>query len=182
MATHRQAAQIDQVVRWLHQARASPGRFQPILAVGRDGVNVPRRHKERKEGATATVSVLDRRGKRVGTVSLGQMPESGQTTLTTHLTALIQDILQQVDAQSLRLVSVSDDGYHPSDYYHTVLKTMPDPKRPWCPLTWIRIVDYDHACLYIQQLAEALFGSTPKGRAWAQQMGSVAKLPFGGKI
>jgi hypothetical protein len=90
----------------------------------------------------ATVSVLDRRGKRVGTVYLGQMPESGQTTLTTHMTALIQDILKQVDAQSLRLVYVSDDGYHPSDYYHTVLKTMPDPKRPWCPLTWIRIVDY----------------------------------------
>jgi hypothetical protein len=98
------------------------------------------------------------------------MPEAGQTTLTTQLTALIQDILKQVDAQSLRLVSVSDDGYHPSDYYHNVLKKMQDPKRPWCPLTWIRIVDYYHACLYIQQLAEALFGPSPKGRAWAKQM------------
>lgn len=47
---------------------------------------------------------------------------------------------------------------------------MSDPKRPWCQLIWIRIVDYYHACLYIQQLAEALFGSTPKGRAWAKQM------------
>ncbi len=46
MAPHRQAAQSDQVVRWLHQARASTGRFQPILAVGRDGVHVPLRHKE----------------------------------------------------------------------------------------------------------------------------------------
>jgi hypothetical protein len=170
MAPHRQAAQSAQVVRWLPQARAAPGRFQPILAVGRDGVHVPRRHEAWKEGATATVAVLARRGKRVGTVSLGQMPESGQTTLTTHLTALIQDILHQVDAPGLRLVYVSDDGYHPSDYYHTVLKTMPAPKRPWCQLTWIRIVDYYHACLYIQQLAEALFGSTPKGRAWAKQM------------
>jgi hypothetical protein len=170
MAPHRQAAQIAQVVRWLHQVRAAPGRFQPILAVGRDGVHVPLRHKEWKEGATATVSVLDRRGKRVGTVSLGQMPASGQTTLTTHLTALLQDILKQVDAQGLRLVYVSDDGYHPSDYDHTVLQTMPDPKRPWCQLTWIRIVDYYHAGLYIQQLAEALFGSTPQGRAWATQM------------
>src|SRR5215471_14032062 len=33
MAPHHQAAQRDQVVRWLHQDRASPGRFQPILAV-----------------------------------------------------------------------------------------------------------------------------------------------------
>jgi hypothetical protein len=170
MAPHRQEAQVDQVVRWLHQARASTGRFQPTLAVGRDGVNVPLRHGEWKEGATATVSVMDRRGKRVGTVYLGRMPEAGQTTLTTQLTALIQDILKQVDAQSLRLVYVSDDGYHPSDYYHNVLKKMQDPKRPWCPLTWIRIVDYYHACLYIQQLAEALFGPSPKGRAWAKQM------------
>ena len=115
MGAHRQAAQVDQVVRWLHQARASTGRWQPTLAVGRDGVNVPLRHGAWKEGATATVSVMDRRGKRVGTVYLGQMPESGQTTLTTQLTALIRDLLQQVDSQGLRLVSGSDDGYHPSD-------------------------------------------------------------------
>ena len=68
MAAYRNDAQVDQVVSWLHQARASKGRFQPTLAVGRDGVNVPLRHGEWKEGATATVSVLERRGKRVGTV------------------------------------------------------------------------------------------------------------------
>jgi hypothetical protein len=170
MGGHRQPAQVDQVIHWLHQARASKGRFQPTLAVGRDGVNVPLRHGEWKEGATATVSVMDRRGKRVGTVYLGQMPEAGQPTLTRHLTALLQDILKQVDAQGFRLVSISDDGYHPSDYYHNVLKKMHDPKRPWRKLEWIRIVDYYHTCLYIQQLADALFGPSPKGRAWAKQM------------
>lgn len=170
ISSHRQAAQVEQVVNWLHQAQASTGRFQPTLAVGRDGVHVPLRHGAWKEGATATVSVMDRRGKRVGTVYLGQMPEAGQTTLTTQLTALIQDILKQVDSQGLRLVYVSDDGYHPSDYYHNVLKTMQDPKRPWCSLTWVRIVDYYHACLYIQQLAEVLFGPALKGRVWAKQM------------
>ena len=180
MAPQRQAAQIDQVVRWVHQARASTGRFQPILAVGRVGVNVPLRHRKWKEGATATVSVLDRRGKRVGTVYLGQMPEAGQTTLTAQLTALLKTLLSQVDSQGLRLVYVSDDGYHPSDYYQSVLKKMPDPKRPWCQLTWIRIVDYYHACLYIQQLAEALFGSTPKGRAWAKQMRTHLKTKSDG--
>jgi hypothetical protein len=84
MAPYRQAAQVDRVVGWLHQARASNGRFQPTLAVGRDGVNVPMRHGAWKEGSTATVSVLNRRGKRVGTVYLGQMPEPGQPTLTAH--------------------------------------------------------------------------------------------------
>jgi hypothetical protein len=170
MAAHRHAAQVEQVLSWLQQARASTGRFQPTLAVGRDGVNVPLRHGEWKEGSTATVSVLDRRGQRLGTVYLGQMPESGQGTLTAQLTSLLQTILRHVESQSLRLASISDDGYHPSDYYHSVLKKMPDPQRPWRTLAWIRIVDSYHACLYIQQLAEALFGPSPKGRAWAKQM------------
>lgn len=170
MTAYRQEAQVDQVCKWLVQARASKGRFQPTLAVGRDGVNVPLRHGDWQEGATATVSVLDRRGKRVGPVYLGQMPEAGQPTLTAQLTALLQDILCHVKSQGVRLVYLSADGYHPSDYYHTVLKTMSDPRRPWCTLEWLRIIDYYHTCLYIQQLAEALFGPAPKGKAWAKQM------------
>jgi hypothetical protein len=141
MTPYRQAAQGDRVIGWLPQARASKGRFQPTLAVGRDGVQVPLRPREWKEGSTATVSVLNRRGKRIGTVYRGQMPESGQPTLTAQLTALLQDSLRQVDAPGLRLVSVSDDGYHPSDYSHSVLKKLIDPKRPWRHLEWRRLVD-----------------------------------------
>jgi len=170
MAAHRHAAQVERVVGWLSQAHGSKGRWQPTLSVGRDGVNVPMRHRAWKEGATATVSVLDRRGKRLGTVYLGQMPEAGQGTLTEQLTTLLQDVLRHVDSQRLRLVYVSDDGYHPSEYYHGVLCQMHDPRRPWRQLEWIRIVDYYHACLYITQLANALFGPVAKGRAWAQQM------------
>jgi hypothetical protein len=115
LGAYRHAAQVDRVIGWLHQARASTGRFQPTLAGGRDGVNGPLRPGAWKEGSTATVSVLNRRGKRIGTVYLGQMPEAGQPTLTAQLTTLLQDILSHVDAQDLRLVSVSDDGYPPSD-------------------------------------------------------------------
>jgi len=180
MAPHRPPAQVEQVVRWLHQARASKGRFQPTLSVGRDGVNVPMRHGDWQEGATATVAVLDRGGQRVGTVSLGQMPESGQPTLTAPLTALLQDILRHVDRQRLRLVSVSDAGYHPSHDSHHVLKKMQDPKRPWHTLAWRRIVDSSHACLSIKQLAEAIFGSGPTGQAWAKQMRKSLKTQSNG--
>jgi hypothetical protein len=180
MGAHRHAAQVEQVVGWLQQARGATGRCQPTLVVGRDGVTVPLRHGVWKEGATATVAVLDRRGKRLGTVYLGQMPQAGQTTLTAQLTTLIQDILRQVDAHGLRLVYVSDDGYHPSDYYHSVLKRMIDPKRPWRHLEWIRIVDYSHACLYIKQLADAVFGPTAQGWAWAKQMRKAMKTKSDG--
>jgi hypothetical protein len=180
MAPQRQAAQSAPVVRWLPQARAAPGRLQALLAVGRDGVHGPRRHQAWKEGATATVSVLECRGTRVGTGSLGQMPEAGQPPLTTPLTALCQDIVQHVDAQSRRVVSGSDDGSHPRDSDHPVLKTMPAPRRPWCQRPWRRMVDSSQAWLYIQQLAEARLGSTPPGRAWAQQMRQPLKTTSAG--
>jgi hypothetical protein len=180
MGAHRHAAQVEQVVNWLHQARQAPGRFQPTLAVGRDGVMVPLRRGDWQEGATATVSVLDRCGKRLGTVYLGQMPESGQTTLSTQLTALIRDILSHVDSQGLRLVYISDDGHHPREYYHNVLKKMHDPKHPWRQLAWIRIVDYYHVCLYLKQLAEALFGPGAKGGSWAKRMRKQLKTTSDG--
>lgn len=59
------------------------------------------------------------------------MPESGQGTLTDQLSSLLKAVLTQVDSQSLRLVYVTDEGHHPSSYYHGVLKKMVDPRRPW---------------------------------------------------
>ena len=180
MAPHREEAQVERVLRWIEQARASRGRFRPTLSVGRDGIVVPLRGGVAQEGATATVSVLDRRGKRVGTVYLGQMPESGQATLSDQLTGLLQAILSQVDSQLLRLAYVSDEGYHPSTYYHQVLKKMVDPRRPWRRLAWIRIVDFYHACGYVQQLADTIFGAGDEAQTWAKEMRHVLKTKADG--
>lgn len=170
MAPHREGAQVAQLVSWLAQARAATGRFRPTLAVGRDGIFVPRRHGVWQEGATATISILDRRGKRVGSVYLGQRPEAGQGTLTDQLSGLLKAIFSRVDSQSLRLVYVTDEGHHPSTYDHRVLQKMTDPRRPWCGLEWIRVVDFYHACPYVQQLADTLFGAGAAAQRWAQEM------------
>ena len=180
MAPHREGAQVEQVLRWIEQARASRGRFRPTLSVGRDGIFVPLRGGVAQEGATATVSVLDRRGKRVGTVYLGQMPESGQGTLTDQLNGLLQAIVSRVDSQLLRLAYVSDEGHHPSTYDHQVLKKMVDPRRPWRRLEWIRIVDFYHACGYVQQLADTIFGAGDEAQHWAQEMRHVLKTQADG--
>ena len=90
MAPHREEAQVEHVLSWLDQARASKGRYRPTLSVGRDGIFVPLLRGVWQEGGAGTVSVLDRRGKRVGTVYLGQMPESGQGTLTDQLSGLLK--------------------------------------------------------------------------------------------
>lgn len=47
---------------------------------------------------------------------------------------------------------------------------MPDPRRPWRALDWIRIIDSYHACQYIQQLAEAIFGPGTQAQTWAKDM------------
>ena len=180
MAPHREDAQVEQLRGWIDQARVSTGRFRPTLSVGRDGIFVRLLHGVWQEGATATISVLDRQGKRVGTVYLARMPESGQATLTEHISTVLKAVLSQVDSQSLRLVYITDEGYHPSSYYHQVLKQMADPRRPWRRLEWIRIVDFYHACLYVQQLGEAIFGSGDEARSWAKAMRQVLKAKANG--
>jgi hypothetical protein len=72
MAPYREEAQVERIVSWIEQARALKGHFRPTLSVGRDGIFVPLRGGVAQEGATATVSMLDRRGKRVGTAYLGR--------------------------------------------------------------------------------------------------------------
>ncbi|MDQ3832003.1 MAG: transposase [Candidatus Tectomicrobia bacterium] len=180
MAPHREGAQVEQVLGWIEQARAAKGRFRPTLSVGRDGIFVPLRGGVGQEGATATLSVLDRRGKRVGTAYLGQMPESGQGTITDQLSGLLKTVLSRIDSQNLRLVYVTDAGHHPSTYYHRVLKHMTDPRRPWRRLEWIRVVDFDHACGYVQQLADTRFGAGAEAQSWAKQMRHMLKTKADG--
>jgi hypothetical protein len=180
MAPHREVCQVEQVVSWIEQARASKGRFRPPLSVGRDGIFVPLRHGVWQEGGAGTVSVLDRRGKRLGTVYVGQMPQAGQVTLTDQLSGLLTAILTKVDSQGLRLVYVTDEGHHPSTSYHRVLKKMVDPRRPWRVLEWIRIVDFYHTCGYVQQLADTIFGAGDVAQNWAKAMRHVLKTKADG--
>ena len=93
IASFREEAQLAGVLELLERAEQSKGKHRPVLAAGRDGIHVPIRGKGYQEGTTATVSVLDRRGRRLGTVYLGQMPESGQEALSTQLTALLSKVL-----------------------------------------------------------------------------------------
>lgn len=179
MAAHRHAAQVQKLLGLLEQAFASRGDRRPTLAVGRDGVFVPvrgGRGRSRqpcyREGAVATVSVLDCRGGRLGTVYLARMPEEGQGTLSGQLTALIQEVLRGWAGAMPRLAYVTDAGHHPTRYYKQVLRRMRDP-RSGRRLRWEWVLDYYHACQYLTRLADALFGAAREGRdalAWAAKM------------
>jgi hypothetical protein len=163
------ASQTARVLQWLAQAEASRGRHRPVLAAGRDGVHVPLRHEGYHEAAAATVSVLDRRGRRLGTVYLGQMPESGQGTLTVLLTALLTAVLTAWHARGHkvpRLAYVTDGGHHSRDYFQRVLRRLADPWRVGQTLAWEWVLDFWHACGYVHQLVEGLFGDAATASAW----------------
>jgi hypothetical protein len=171
MAPHLEDAQVEQILAWLEEARTSRGAREPVLAAGRDGVFVPiRGDASYREAATATLSVYDRAGKRLGTVYLGQMPESGQETLSDQLTRLITAVLSQWTGPLPRLAYVTDAGHHPTEYFERVLKPMRHPCRPGEALEWEWVLDYYHASEYLHKLSVTLFGDPRHARDWAQKM------------
>jgi hypothetical protein len=171
MEPHRHDASVAQVLAWLEHAHASRGGRKPVLAVGRDGLMLPIRGEAcYREGATATVSVHDRKGRRLGTVYLGRMPEPGQEALSRQLTALIEDVLREWNRPMPRLAYITDGGNHQTQYFRRVLKRMRHPRCPDQRLKWEWVIDYYHACEYISKLAEALFSDAKRAQGWARKM------------
>jgi len=171
MAEHLHQAQKAQLLEWLRQADGSKGRRAIVLAVGRDGIMLPiRGATTHKEGAVATVAVYDRRGRRLGTVYLGQMPEAYQITLSGQLTRLLSEVLRERSGCWPRLVYVTDAGYHPTEYFENVLTLLDDPRHPGRRLTWTRVVDFYHACEYVAQMAHVLFDDVRTSHAWLKRM------------
>jgi len=167
----RAEVQTERLLQWLGQAERSRGRHRPVLAVGRDGVMVPMRSQPYQEASAATVTVYDRRKKRLGTVYLGQMPQAKQVAMTEELTALVKAVVQQWSGPLPRLVYVTDKGQAQDDYYRSVLRRMRHPRQPQQRLSWEWVLDFFHVCGYVSKLSDALFGaSTKKGPAWFKRM------------
>lgn len=181
MSEHRHQAQVQSLLTWLAKAAGGKGPRRVVLSVGRDGVMIPIvKNQKYKEAAAGTVSVLDRWGRRLGTVYLGQMPEAHQTTLSDELTRLLKDVLWAWEGSLPRLVYVTDCGHHPTVYFEEVLSVMINPRRPGEYLEWEWVVDYYHACQYITKLGEAIFGKGREATAWAAKQRRVLKEKPGG--
>ena len=179
MEQFRRWHQARQVVQWLRQAQESTGRNRPVLAIGRDGITLcTRPYSFFEVASTATLTVSDRRGRRLGTVYLAFAPELGQQTMTDELTALIEEVWRQWDGPLPRLAYVTDAGDNETSYYRQVLKKMRHPQTGR-PLEWTRIVDYYHASIRLTQMAEALFGTGRQATAWAERMRKLLKKPNG---
>jgi hypothetical protein len=180
MAETRQAAQVERVLDLLGQATASVGRCKPVLSVSRDGISLREDRHGLFEVATAgTLTVTDRRGRRLGTVYLAFAPEAGQPQMTDHLTGLIAAVLRRWEGPLPRLAYVADAGDSETKYFHAVLRPMVHP-RTGAPLTWQRVLDFYHAMERVWKLADVLFAGDTRGRwAWGRRMGKLLKTPNG---
>jgi hypothetical protein len=181
MTEQRHETQVAKLLEWLQQATATTGKHKPVLSVGRDGITLGTRCRGGsvfEVATTGTVTVLDRRGRRVGTVYLAYTPEFGQKTMSTQLTRLLQELLKSWQGPLPRLCYVTDAGDNETTYYDKVLRRMKHPVSG-VKLEWIRVVDYYHASERIWKMAELLFGKGPRATAWARKMQKWLKKPGG---
>jgi len=162
------AARASRVVELLEQAAKSLGSFPVTIVIGRDGCDIPILWQGYKVAATATLSVFDRSGRRLGTVYLAQMPQANQVGLTAELDALIKDVLSGWKGVLPRLAYITDSGYQETHYW-TRLRNSRHPltKRRLC---WQRIADFYHVCQYVNRLGIILFGDGPEAKSWFRRM------------
>jgi hypothetical protein len=181
MAEQRQQVQVEKLLEWLRQATDSKGSHKPVLSVGRDGITLGVRCQGGSvhEVATCgTVTVLDRRGRRLGSIYLAYVPEFGQGTMSRQLTQLLREVLRRWQGPLPRLSYVTDSGDNETTYYDQVLSRMKHPRTNEA-LEWIRVADYYHASERLWTMAEKLFGKGSRATAWVRKMQKWLLKPSG---
>lgn len=183
MTEHRHEVQVEKLLELLQQASDSKGRHKPVLSVGRDGITLGFRcalGSIHEVATCGTVTVLDRRGRRLGTVYLAYVPEYGQGTMSAQLTRLLKAVLERWQGPLPRLSYVTDSGDNETAYYDKVLSRMKHP-RTGEKLQWQRVADYYHASERLWTMAELLFGKGQRATSWVRKMQKWLLKPSGGK-
>ena len=181
MTVHRPEVQVAKLLELLGQASASTGRHRPVVSVGRDGITFGLRDRKGtpwEVASTGTISVLDRRGRRLGTIYLAFTPEAKQTTMTDELTRVVQALLAGWEGPAPRWCYVTDAGANETAYYRKVLRRLRHP-RTGERLEWFRVVDYYHASERLWTMGEALFGNGPRAKRWPRRMQKLLLEPNG---
>jgi hypothetical protein len=181
LAPRRHDCQVARLLELLGQAQASEGEHEPVLAVGRDGISLGIRARRKSVffvATTATVSVYDRTGKRLGTVYLAYAPQPEQVRMSKELTRLLRGVLATWQGPLPRLCYVTDAGNSETGYYRRVLALMRHPTTRQ-RLKWVRVVDYYHAALRVWAMAKCLFGEGRQATGWAKKMLKWLLLPSG---
>ena len=173
--------QVGKLLELLEKAWATTGRHKPVLSAGRDGITLGMRGPKSRTyrvASVCTVAVLDRRGKRLGTIYLAQSPELGQATMSARMTHLLSDTLKRWTGMLPRLCYVTDSGDNETSYYDRVLSVMVHP-RDGTKLEWLRVADFYHASERVWKMSELLFGKGWRATSWARKMLKLMLKPGG---
>jgi len=176
MEPFREQCQLEQLQRWLTDARKSKAN-SVVLSVSRDAVSLGLApFGFFKMASVATISVLAD-GKRLGTVYLGRTPETNQKTLSSQLSSLLRLTIKSCVGQP-HVVYVTDAGKVETAYWKNVLsKFYVDGQR----IKVYRVVDYYHASERLTTIADCLkFGKKKQARRqWLERMRKLLKQKGG---
>ena len=158
--------------------KARQDKQTPVLSVSRDGVALGMAPWSYFEMASvACISVLAG-GNKLGTVYLGCVPETNQTTLSTELSDLLRETIRRCGDCVPDIVYVSDAGKVETAYWRSTLsKFYVDGKR----IKITRVVDYYHAAERLTTIADALkLGhDEAKRKAWLEHARWLLLQPGG---
>ena len=142
---------FEDVVRW----RAVPEDAK-ALVISVDGLSLLLRCESWKQAAIATISFLDRKGERLDTIRLAEMPEEGKATLYSRLKREVDAILQQ--RPDLKLEVLVDGA---RDLRHKLEELFPGATH---------LTDFFHVAEHIGAALQALFGTnqTDRKSTWAR--------------
>ena len=179
MQPHCDDQAVEQLVQWTIQAGQSEGNRGVLLQLGRDGVHVPLRPGW-KESGCATLSIFDRGGRRLGTIYLGEAPRKDQLFLTRRLDWILKEYFRRLSGEVPVLRYVTDAGALPQGYFKNTLAKMKHPVSG-DPLAWSWGVDFFHACEYLTQIGDGLFGAdSAASHKWAEESRKILRHEVGG--
>lgn len=176
MERFREEAQVQKLMYMINEARER--QKTPVLSVSRDGVALGLAPWSFFEMASvACVSVLVD-GRKLGTVYMGCVPESNQTTLSSQLTSLLKATIRRCGEDVPEIVYVTDAGKVETAYWRNTLRNFfVDGVR----IKITRVVDYYHAAERLTKIADALkFGKGKSQRTdWLKHVRGLLLEPGG---
>lgn len=129
------------------------------LAMSIDSTSVNIRRQGWRHATSATTSTYNAEGKRLETIYVGRMPETGKRQAKLLLE---NEVKAKLSRQNFRHVVCIADGAH--DFWRFFQTRFPDATH---------VVDFYHVCEHLSKLSNLLFEDPIRAKAWFEKYRSV---------
>ena len=155
-------SKVRRLIDWLRQAFRGKGKYDPVLAVGRDGIHTPMTHGEYNEGEHGDADRLQPPGQASGHGLSGAdaWEQQNHPAVSEQYDGFAHRRAESVAwrlARGWRRTSAMLAGTRRTTSPRVLSRMSRGPRvQPGKLLVWQRVVDFYHATLYVTKLAEAL--------------------------